>query len=54
MTNQELEKLYNEAYKAVYWTAFSILKNEEDAEDVVQDIQSGYMSHFYVKIVHKI
>ena len=37
MTNQELEKLYNEAYKAVYWTAFSILKNEEDAEDVVQE-----------------
>lgn len=37
MSEQELEKLYNEAYKAVYWTAFSILKNNEDAEDVVQD-----------------
>ena len=37
MTEKELEKLYNEAYKAVYWTAMSILKNKEDAEDVVQD-----------------
>ena len=37
MTEKELEKLYNEAYKAVYWTAISLLKNKEDAEDVVQD-----------------
>ena len=37
MTEQELEKLYNEAYKSVYWTAMSILKNKEEAEDVVQD-----------------
>ena len=37
MTEQELEKLYNEAYKAVYWTALSLLKNKEEAEDVVQD-----------------
>jgi len=37
MSEQELEKLYNEAYKSVYWTAFSILKNKEDAEDVVQE-----------------
>lgn len=37
MSEQELEKLYNEAYKAVYWTALSILKSKEDAEDVVQD-----------------
>ncbi|MBR5426125.1 MAG: sigma-70 family RNA polymerase sigma factor [Clostridiales bacterium] len=37
MSEKELEKLYNEAYKAVYWTAFSILKNNEDAEDVVQE-----------------
>ena len=37
MTEKELEQLYNEAYKAVYWTAISILKNKEDAEDVVQD-----------------
>lgn len=37
MTEKELEKLYKEAYKAVYWTALSILKNQEDAEDVVQE-----------------
>ena len=37
MTDKELEKIYNEAYKAVYWTAFSLLKNEADAEDIVQD-----------------
>lgn len=37
MTEQEFEKLYQDAYKAVYWTAFSLLKNEDEAEDVVQD-----------------
>ncbi len=37
MTEQELEKLYTDAYKSVYWTAISILKNKEEAEDVVQD-----------------
>ena len=37
MTDKELEQIYNEAYKAVYWTAFSLLKNEADAEDIVQD-----------------
>ena len=37
MTGKELEKIYNEAYRAVYWTAMSLLKNEADAEDVVQD-----------------
>ncbi|MBR5974996.1 MAG: sigma-70 family RNA polymerase sigma factor [Clostridiales bacterium] len=37
MTDKELEKIYNEAYRAVYWTAFSLLKNEDDAQDVVQD-----------------
>ncbi len=37
MTDKELEKIYNEAYRAVYWTAMSLLKNEADAEDVVQD-----------------
>ena len=37
MTDKELEKIYNEAYKAVYWTAMSLLKNETDAEDIVQD-----------------
>ena len=37
MTDKELGQIYNEAYKAVYWTAFSLLKNEADAEDIVQD-----------------
>jgi len=37
MTKEELEKLYNESYRAVYWTAISLLKNHEEAEDVVQD-----------------
>lgn len=37
MTEQELEKIYSEAYRAVYWTAFSLLKNEDDAQDIVQD-----------------
>ena len=37
MTNQELEKIYNEAYRSVYWTAMSLLKNEDDAEDIVQE-----------------
>lgn len=37
MTEKELEKIYNEAYKPVYWTAMQFLKNESDAEDIVQD-----------------
>ena len=37
MTEKELEKIYSEAYRAVYWTAMSLLKNEEEAEDIVQD-----------------
>ena len=37
MDRKELEKIYNEAYRAVYWTAFSLLKNEDDAQDIVQD-----------------
>jgi RNA polymerase sigma factor (sigma-70 family) len=37
MTDKELEKIYSEAYRAVYWTAMSLLKNEADAEDVVQE-----------------
>jgi len=37
MTDQELERIYNEAYRAVYWTAMSLLKSEEEAEDIVQD-----------------
>ena len=37
MTDKELEQIYNEAYKAVYWTALGLLGNEADAEDIVQD-----------------
>ena len=37
MTNQELEKIYNDSYRAVYWTAMSLLKNEADAEDIAQE-----------------
>ena len=37
MTEQEFERLYKDSYKAVYWTALSLLKNKEEAEDVVQD-----------------
>ena len=37
MTDKELERIYNEAYRVVYWTAMQLLKNEADAEDVVQD-----------------
>ena len=37
MTPKECERIYNEAYRAVYWTAVALLKNEADAEDVVQD-----------------
>ncbi len=37
MTGKELEKIYNEAYRAVYWTSFSLLKDEDEAQDVVQD-----------------
>ena len=37
MTDRELEQIYGEAYKAVYWTAMALMKNEADAEDIVQD-----------------
>ena len=37
MTQKEFEKIYNEAYRAVYWTSMSLLRNEADAEDIVQD-----------------
>lgn len=37
MTDKELEQIYQEAYRAVYWTAMSLLKNEEEAQDIVQD-----------------
>ena len=37
MTENEFEKLYNDAYKAVYWTAMNLLRKKDEAEDVVQD-----------------
>ena len=46
MSEQELEKLYKEAYKAVYWTAISIVKNPEDAEDVVQETFISAFEHY--------
>lgn len=46
MTNEELEKIYNEAYRAVYWTAMSLLKNEADAEDIVQDAFVAFIESY--------
>ena len=46
MTGEELEKIYNEAYKAVYWTAMSLLKNEADAEDIVQDTFIAFIESY--------
>ena len=46
MTEKELEKIYNEAYKAVYWTAIQFLKNDADAEDVVQDTFISFMESY--------
>ena len=37
MNNEELERIYNEAYGPVYWTACQLLKNEADSEDIVQE-----------------
>lgn len=46
MTGKELEKIYNEAYRAVYWTAMSLLKNETDAEDIVQDTFVAFIESY--------
>lgn len=46
MTEKELENIYNEAYRPVYWTAFSLLKNEQDAEDVVQDTFISFITNY--------
>ena len=37
MDNKELEKIYNDTYRSVYWTAMSLLKNEDEAQDIVQE-----------------
>ena len=46
MTGKELEQIYNEAYRAVYWTAMSLLKNEADAEDIVQDTFVAFIESY--------
>ena len=46
MTDKELEQIYNEAYRAVYWTAMSLLKNEADAEDIVQDTFVAFIESY--------
>jgi len=46
MTDKELEQIYNEAYRAVYWTAMALLKNEADADDVVQDAFVSFMETY--------
>ena len=46
MTQKELEKIYNESYRAVYWTAMALLKNEADAEDVVQDTFVSFIESY--------
>lgn len=35
--NRALEEIYNQTRQTVYFTALGIVKNEEDAEDLVQD-----------------
>ena len=47
MTDRELEQIYNESYKAVYWTAKQLLKNEADAEDVVQDTFISFIENYF-------
>lgn len=37
MDNKELEKIYNDTYRSVYWTAVSLLKDEDEAQDIVQE-----------------
>ena len=46
MTEQELEQIYTEAYKPVYWTAMQLLKNEADAEDVIQDTFVSFIQSY--------
>ena len=46
MTQKELEKIYNEGYRSVYWTAMALLKNEADAEDVVQDTFVSFIESY--------
>lgn len=55
MTEKELEKIYNEGYRAVYWTAMALLRNEADAEDVVQDTFVSFIeSYGYIEDTSKV
>ena len=47
MTEKELEKLYKEAYKAVYWTDLSILKIYTIA--TCSDIVKCFLSIIFLK-----
>lgn len=44
---QALEQIYNETRQMVYFTALSIVKNEEDAEDLVQDTYIKVFENIY-------
>jgi len=46
VTDKELEKIYNESYKSVYWTAMQLLKDKADAEDIVQETFIAFMRSY--------
>ena len=46
MDNKELEKIYEESYRAVYWTAMSLLKDEDEAQDIVQETYVSLISSY--------
>ena len=46
MDNKELEKIYEESYRAVYWTAMSLLKDEDEAQDIVQETYLALISSY--------
>ncbi|MCR5529243.1 MAG: sigma-70 family RNA polymerase sigma factor [Saccharofermentans sp.] len=46
MDNTELEKIYEESYRAVYWTAMSLLKDEDEAQDIVQETYVALISSY--------
>jgi RNA polymerase sigma-70 factor (ECF subfamily) len=43
LTDSEFDQLFREHYRMVYRTAFSVVRNEEDAEDVLQTIFMGLL-----------
>lgn len=38
------EKIYAETYKGVYFTCYSFLKNEKDAEDIAQEVYLAFLT----------